>query len=102
MVRRIDTQIIIDAPPQRVWAVLIDFARYPEWNPFIRRIQGEPKAGGTLSVEMKPPDGRAVSFFADVIKAEPNSELRWIGNLWAPFLFAGQHAFEIQPIGPAQ
>ena len=40
MTRRIDTETLIQAPPQRVWSVLTDFAAYSQWNPFIVSITG--------------------------------------------------------------
>ncbi|MER3407514.1 MAG: SRPBCC domain-containing protein, partial [Nitrososphaera sp.] len=41
MAKEVRTEIEIAAGPQRVWQVITDFARYPEWNPFIRRVEGE-------------------------------------------------------------
>ena len=41
--KEVFSEIDIQAPAERVWQVLTDFASYPEWNPFIRRINGEPK-----------------------------------------------------------
>jgi len=32
------TDIEIDAPVERVWEVLTDFDRFPDWNPFIRKV----------------------------------------------------------------
>jgi uncharacterized protein YndB with AHSA1/START domain len=29
----------IDAPAEVVWSVLVDYARYPEWNPFTVRVE---------------------------------------------------------------
>jgi uncharacterized protein YndB with AHSA1/START domain len=46
--KELRTEIEIAAPPERVWAVLADFDSYPEWNPFIRRIRGQPAAGSKL------------------------------------------------------
>jgi uncharacterized protein YndB with AHSA1/START domain len=30
----------VDAPPERVWQVLVDLERYREWNPFTPRVRG--------------------------------------------------------------
>src|SRR5208337_3854746 len=34
--KEIHTEIEINAPAEKVWKVLTDFAAYPEWNPFVR------------------------------------------------------------------
>ena len=55
--KRIQREIEIAATPEHVWDVLTDFASYPEWNPFIRSIAGEPRAGARLEVRIEPPGG---------------------------------------------
>ena len=37
----ISTKVRIHASPRRVWDVLMDFEKYPEWNPFVIEISGE-------------------------------------------------------------
>ncbi|MEW6131297.1 MAG: SRPBCC domain-containing protein [Acidobacteriota bacterium] len=96
--REIVTQIEINAPAQRVWQILLDFDRYPQWNPFIKNISGEAKAGGRLNVRIHPPNSRAMTFKPTVLKAEPDRELRWLGRLLIPGLFDGEHRFVIEPI----
>jgi hypothetical protein len=41
----ITTMTEIDAPPPSVWKVLVDFQAHPQWNPFVRRIEGSPHEG---------------------------------------------------------
>ncbi len=85
----------IQASPQKVWSILTDFERYPEWNPFITSITGKPEVETKLTVRMQPPGGNSMTFRPTVLVAEPNIELRWIGHLFITGLFDGEHIFEI-------
>jgi uncharacterized protein YndB with AHSA1/START domain len=76
-VLRIATSIHISAPIGRVWSVLMDFAAYPNWNPFIRSLSGSPTPGGRLNVTIQPAGGKAMSFSPRVIVCEQEKEFRW-------------------------
>ncbi|MBI2735827.1 MAG: SRPBCC domain-containing protein [Rhodospirillales bacterium] len=97
MTRRIATAIDIDAPAAVVWRVLVDFSSYPEWNPFIRRINGEAKVGSRLEVTVQPANRKPMTFRPTVRMAEPDRELRWLGRVLLPGIFDGEHAFIIEP-----
>ena len=96
MGRSIETSISIAAPRSRVWAVLMDFARYPEWNPFIRSISGRPQLGESLKVVIQPLGPGPSTFRPRVIALEAERHFRWRGSLPIPGLFAGEHSFELQ------
>ncbi len=97
--KQLHTEIEINAPAERVWEVLTDFASYPQWNPFIRQATGVPRIGERLEVHLQPPGGRGMSFKPKVLNAEPNRELRWLGHILIPGLFDGEHSFTIEPRG---
>src|ERR1700754_252730 len=98
MDREIQHQIDIDDGPGRVWAVLTDTAAYGEWNPFVRRLDGELRTGARLEVEIAPPGGRAMTFKPTVLAAEEGRELRWLGRLFAPRVFDGEHRFRLEAL----
>jgi uncharacterized membrane protein len=56
----VETVVEITAPSSRVWGVLTDFSAYPEWNPFIRSVEGPLEAGRSLRVLIQPPGGKAM------------------------------------------
>ncbi len=97
--KELHSQIEIEAPAERVWQVLTDFAAYPEWNPFIRRVNGRPEVDEQLVVRMRPSGTKGMTFRPTVMKAEPNRQLRWLGHLLVPGLFDGEHIFEIEELG---
>ncbi|MBA3615493.1 MAG: SRPBCC domain-containing protein [Rubrobacteraceae bacterium] len=97
--KELRSQIEIESPAERVWQVLTDFAAYPEWNPFIRRVDGQPEVEEQLVVRMRPSGTRGMTFRPTVMKAEPNRQLRWLGHLLVPGLFDGEHIFEIEELG---
>ena len=96
--KELHTQIEINASAERVWHLLTDFPSYPQWNPFIRRISGELTTGERLEVRLEPPESRGVTIRPKVLNAEPNHQLRWLGHLYVPGLFDGEHSFVIQPL----
>jgi hypothetical protein len=96
MSREIQHQIDIDAAPAAVWAVLTDTSAYSDWNPFVRRLDGELQTGAKLAVEIAPPGGRAMTFKPTVLAADEARELRWLGRLLAPGVFDGEHRFELE------
>jgi hypothetical protein len=96
--RELRTQIEVEATPERVWEILTDFDAYPEWNPFIQRIEGEAAPGSKLEVRIEPPGGRAMTFKPTVLEVAPGQELRWLGRVLAPGLFDGEHSLRIEPI----
>lgn len=89
----------IDAPPDVVWDVLLEFGRYPEWNPLVGSIEG-------LAVEADPPEGRidppgsyGVAFSPELLVVEENRRLAWLRRLVVPFAFDAYHEFRLEPIG---
>ena len=91
----ISSEIRINASPQKIWAVLTDFQKYPEWNPFIKTISGEVSVGDRIKVKIEPPGSSAMTFKPEILVFEPNKELRWLGNLLFPGLFDGEHKLEL-------
>ena len=97
MPREIRTEVTIQAPAERVWAILIDFPSYPSWNPFVREILGDPVPGSRLTVRLSQGGSSVTTFHPRVKAARPNQELRWLGRLGIPGLFDGEHSFTIAP-----
>ncbi|MCK6440932.1 MAG: SRPBCC domain-containing protein [Nitrospirales bacterium] len=96
------TEIHINASRGTIWNVLADFSSYPEWNPFIRSISGNPKPGETLKAKIQPTGGRGMTFRPRVLVSKAGEELRWLGHLIIPGLFDGEHAFQIERLGDHQ
>jgi hypothetical protein len=83
--------IEIDAPAERVWHALTDFRRYPEWNPFMPRVAGEPARRAALEVLVKPDGGRAMRLRPRIVTFRPPRELRWLARF--PGIFVGEQRF---------
>ena len=94
--KELRSEIEINASAERVWHILTDFASFPQWNLFIRRASGEPKAGEQLEVTVQPSGARGMTFHPKVLKTDLNCELRWLERLRIPGLFDGEHIFTIK------
>ena len=99
MQHHIVTAISISASPERVWAVLLDFPRYQEWNPFIPSIEGLSSEGSSLKVTISPPGGKSMTFRPTVLRQIVGREFRWKGRFLLPGLFDGEHYFGLVHVG---
>jgi len=85
----VKTEIVINAPRAKVWAILTDFKSYPAWNPFITRIEGPLTVGGTITADLHTTNLKPRTVNAKILIVEPEHQLRWQGSL--PGLFSGEH-----------
>lgn len=95
--RRLTTEIAIDVPPERVWAMLTDFDSYRDWNPFMVEASGAAERGAQLTIRMQQPGGSVMTFTPTVTHATEPLLLEWLGSLVVPGLFDGRHRFELEP-----
>src|SRR5688572_18551718 len=94
------TDIEIAAPATHVWSILTEFAAYPQWNPFLARVDGVPEPGQRLEVTFCPSGSKPMTMRPTVLHAEPGVRLTWLGRLaGVPKLFDGEHTFAIEPLG---
>ena len=97
MVRVLDTYVDINAPPQRVWEVLIDFPAWREWNPFIPSITGKLEVGAHLRITVSPPSIKSMEFKPKVFAVRLGEEIIW-GGSFLLFIYRGDHAILIEPL----
>jgi hypothetical protein len=93
--KQIRTEIVINATPQTVWNILVAFDRYPEWNPFIKSIHGKAEQGAKITARIEPPGASGMTFKPTLLSVVENHRLSWLGNLFIPGLFDGEHIFEL-------
>lgn len=99
MAKQISTEIVINATPQKVWAILTDFDNYSRWNPFIKSITGSVAVGNTITARIEPPEAQGMTFKPRVLVFEANKEFRWRGKLFISGLFDGEHIFQLTDNG---
>lgn len=87
----IRTAIEIDAPGEKVYAILADLEAYPEWNPYHRNVQGQFSEGAKLAVEVTRPDGKKISIPPHMLRITENQEITWGGGIRG--VFYGEHSF---------
>jgi hypothetical protein len=91
MSKELVSSIDIEASAERVWDVLVDFAAFPAWNPFITQAEGRLEPGGRLTLRMQPVGGSAVNLRPTVVEVIEGRRLRWQGRLGVPGLFDADH-----------
>ncbi|WP_436500864.1 SRPBCC family protein [Actinokineospora sp. HUAS TT18] len=95
----VTSTIVIDAPPARVWAVLTDFANYPDWHPSLEVLAGQAERGSALHMRIAAGTPAERVAEGEVLEVEPDRLLVWEGGMKG--LLWGRHTFELTADGTA-
>jgi len=86
---------VIQASPEKIWALLTDAAGFPRWNSTVTSIEGEIAEGQTLKLQVPTARGRV--FKPKVSQVEPGRSMIWSDGM-AP-MFKGVRTFALTPNG---
>lgn len=91
------TTIELPAPPERVWAVLTDFAGYERWHPLLR-VSGEANPGGQIrySRRLSLKSDRWIPVDADIVEFIAPERLAWRQGVRS--VFATDESFELEAV----
>ena len=95
MTTQIQTEVLINASPQQVWNVLMDFPKHGEWDPFLASIEGKAAAGETLAIQFR----QGMKMRPRVTQVREGEVFEWLGHLLVGGIFDGRHRFELQREG---
>ena len=108
----VETKVVINAPAKDVQAVLYDFADYPNWNPFLVRVEGTAESGKELYVTVMEEGRPELRGDVTVVTATPTL-LSWTGtamsqmesgtiDIGLPGVLTAKHEFIIEELGPSK
>ena len=91
----IETKILIESNIENVWQEFINFEEYKNWNPAIYEVTGNLKENEIIKIVVNA-NGSTMVFKPKILKYKENSELRWLGKLFIPKIFDGEHYFIVK------
>lgn len=97
--KKFRTEILIEAPVDLVWRLLMDFQNYWHWNTHLPYWEGKAKPGNhiyiTSFLNEKP-----VRFAAQVAEIEENSLFTFVEVVATPTIFKAEHTIELHAVSP--
>ncbi len=94
----VGAEVEIDAPAERVWSILTDFDRYPEWNPFTVSVETRLRPGDPVVMDVRLPGKRPSIRTEWVNRVEPGRRFWWGMNMLHRSLLTANRLQEVVPL----
>lgn len=91
-------EVEIQASPEEVWEVIVDFDSYSEWNSQLEYLGGEVEPGGTLQLKLTAEGAEPYEFSPVISHWEEPTKFAWLARTGLPRVFDGEHFFELERI----
>lgn len=95
--KSVRSEIVIDAPVEKVWAVIADTASYSEWNPTMQLQSGTVAEGNKVAYQFTDANGAQSKITATVKEKMPNQVLYQSGGL--PTIITYDNYWRLEPMG---
>ncbi len=93
--RSFEASSLINATPDRIWAILVDGQHYPDWDSGVLSVTGRVAPAETIKVVSAAAPGR--TFPVKVTEFRPNQSMTWSGGM--PLgLFKGVRTFDLDAV----
>lgn len=95
------TDIVIDAPANKVWETLTDFSKMPNWSSTLKGLSGEVKNGGKVIVKFDLGNGQVVDIPRSPLLYSEGVFFGWSGEIRFKGL-TDNHKYRVEAISKCQ
>lgn len=92
-------EIEINASTEKVWAAVIDFGNYKNWNSQLAFLGGTVQPKGKLHLRLSAAGAAPYEFKPDISYWQEKKQFAWIAKTGLPRIFDGEHFFELKDLG---
>lgn len=97
--RTFHTEVLITAPVEDVWSLLLNESGYKEWNTVLVPMEGKIEQGKKLKYEMTNEINEKSLITIKVKRSTENKELNQVGGI--PGFLTFNHKYILEPMGNA-
>ena len=94
--KSVEANLLIEAPPEAVWAMLTDTGNYATWNPIFVGVIGDMRPGGELALDMKLEDGRVSQITVTVNAMIEYQSIQQSAGV--PGILTAHHEWSLEPV----
>ena len=94
--KSVHTEIDIPASADKIWQVLVDVERYPEWNPVFTVLEGKLEQGNKITYQVQESEDKSAKIAAKVKSYIPHKLINQTGGYWGVLTF--DHTYLLEPV----
>jgi hypothetical protein len=96
------TEIIVESSSENIWSIILDFAHYPQWNPFTPIAAGEPKVGAPVMLHARLYGKKPLRSPHHIVELVPGHKLSWAQDSPPSWLLRAVRSQIVEPQGPGR
>lgn len=96
----IRTEIMLEAPAERIWELLADLKLYPQWNPLFQRATGHMGIDEHLELVVHLPETVPFIVNPKILSVETQSGFCWKHTVWCAAFFTWKYCTVLEQSAP--